>query len=137
MSKKYQGNIVQINPLWEDVKLLFITTTTHGIIPPKSLNTKTKPLFLFVYENSLHFGICDYGFGFLENYEDFTMENKETFNSFFPKSEEFNFLKQLNPTYYKLDYQKTINQDLGEFSDYELDLLKKWNRELNINKLLS
>lgn len=132
MSKKYQGNIVEINPIWEDVRLLFITTTISNF----SLNVKEQPLFLFIYENSLHFGICDYGFGFLENYEDFTMENKETFNSFFPKSEEFNFLKGLNPTYYKLDYQKTINQDLGEFSDYELDLLKKWNREISINKLL-
>ena len=133
MSKKYQGNIVQINPLWEDVKLLFITTTTSNF----SLNIKPKPLFPFIYENSLHFGICDYDFEFLQSYEDFTMENEQVFNSFFPKSEEFNFLKGLNPTYYKLDYQKTINQDLGEFSDYELDLLKKWNRELNINKLLS
>ena len=132
MSKKYQGNIVQINPLWEDVKLLFITTTTNF-----SLNIKPKPLFLFIYENSLHFGICDYDFEFLQSYEDFTMENEQVFNSFFPKSEEFNFLKGLNPTYYKLDYQKTISQeDLGDFSNHELDLLKKWNRELSISKLL-
>ena len=132
MSKKYQGNIVKIDPLWENVKLLFITTTTSNF----SLDVKPKPLFLFIYEDSLHFGICDYVFGFLENYEDFTMENQQVFNSFFPKSEEFNFLKALAPTYYKLDYQKTINQDLGEFSDYELDLLKEWNRELSIKKLL-
>ena len=43
----------------------------------------------------------------------------------------------MNPTYYKLDYQNTINQDLGDFSDFELDLLKEWNRELIITKLLS
>ena len=132
MSKKYQGNIVKINPLWEDVKLLFITTTTSNF----SLDIKPKPLFLFIYENSLHFGICDYGFGFLESYEDFIMKNEQVFNSFFPNSEEFIYLKDMNPTYYKLDYQKTINQDLGEFSNYELDLLKKWNRELSIKRLL-
>ena len=79
MSKKYQGNIVQINPLWEDVKLLFITTTTSNF----SLNIKPKPLFLFIYDNSLHFGICDYDFEFLQSYEDFTMENEQVFNSFF------------------------------------------------------
>jgi hypothetical protein len=133
MSKKYQGNIVKIDPLWENIKLLFITTTTSNF----SLDIKPKPLFLFIYENSLHFGICDYGFGFLESYEDFIMKNEQVFNSFFPKSEEFNFLKGLAPIYYKLDYQKTISQDLGEFSDYELGLLKEWNRELSINKLLS
>jgi hypothetical protein len=133
MSKKYQGNIVEINPLWENVKLLFITTTTSNF----SLDIKPKPLFLFIYEDSLHFGICDYEFQFLQSYEDFTMGNEQVFNSFFPNSEEFIYLKDMNPTYYKLDYQKTINQDLGDFSDYELDLIKKWNRELSINKLLS
>jgi hypothetical protein len=133
MSKKYQGNIVKINPLWENVKLLFITTTSNF-----SLNIKPKPLFLFIYENSLHFGICDYEFQFLQSYEDFIMENEQVFNSFFPNSEEFIYLKVMNPTYYKLDYHKTVNQDdLGDFSDHELDLLKKWNRELSINKLLS
>jgi hypothetical protein len=133
MSKKYQGSIVEIDPLWEDVKLLFITTTTSNF----SLDVKPKPLFLFIYENNLYFGICDYEFQFLQSYEDFTMENEQTFNSFFPNSEEFIYLKDMNPTYYKLDYQKTINQeDLGDFSDYELDLLKEWNRELSINKLL-
>ena len=66
MSKKYQGNIVEIDPLWEDVKLLFITTTTSSF----TLNVRPKPLFLFIYENSLHFGICDYEFQFLQNYED-------------------------------------------------------------------
>ncbi len=133
MSKKYQGNIVEIDPLWEDVKLLFITTTTSGFI----LNIKPKPLFLFIYDNSLYFGICDYEFQFLQNYEDFILQNEQTFNSFFPKSEEFIYLKDMNPTYYKLDYQKTINQeDLGDFSNHELDLLKKWNRELSISKLL-
>lgn len=133
MSKKYQGNIVEIDPLWEDVKLLFITTTTSNF----SLDVKPKPLFLFIYENNLYFGICDYEFQFLQNYEDFILQNEQVFNSFFPKSEEFIYLKDMNPTYYKLDYQKTINQeDLGDFSDHELNLLKKWNRELSINKLL-
>ena len=63
MSKKYQGNIVEIDPLWEDVKLLFITTTTSDFI----LNIKPKPLFLFIYDNSLYFGICDYELQFLQS----------------------------------------------------------------------
>jgi hypothetical protein len=134
MYKKYQGDIVEIFPLWENVKLLFITTTASNFV---SNYIKPKPLFLFIYENSLHFGICDYEFQFLQGYEDFIMDNQQVFNSSFPNSEEFIYLKGMNPTYYKLDYQKTINQDLGEFSDYELDLLKKWNRELSINKLFS
>ena len=134
MSKKYQGNKVEINPLWENVKLLFLTTTTSNF----ALDIKAKPIFLFVYENSLYFGICDYEFHFLECYEDFIMKNGNIFNSFLPTENEFNHLKEMNTSYYKLDYQKTINQeDLVDFSDYELELLKEWNRELNINKLLS
>ena len=66
------------------------------------------------------------------------MKNGNIFNSFLPTENEFNHLKEMNTSYYKLDYQKTINQeDLVDFSDYELELLKEWNRELNINKLLS
>ena len=80
MSKKYQGNKVEINPLWENVKLLFLTTTTSNF----ALDIKAKPIFLFVYENNLYFGMCNYEFHFLENYEDFTMKNGNIFNSFLP-----------------------------------------------------
>lgn len=132
MSEKYKGTIVNIDPLWEDVKVLFVSTTTADF----RLDIRPKPQFLFIYDNSLHFGICDYVFEFLQNYEDIIMDNQEVFNSFFPKKSEFEHLKKLNTVYYKLNYNETINQDLGDFSDYELELLKEWNRELVINKLL-
>lgn len=133
MSKKYRGKVVKINPIWDNIKLLFISCTISNF----KYDLKARPLFLFIYENDLYFGICDYEFEFLENYEDFELENGESLNMFFPKLEEFNFLKRMNPTYYRMDYHATINQDLGDFSDYELDLLKNYNRELTINKLLS
>lgn len=34
------------------------------------------------------------------------------------------------------DYDETMKGDLDEFSDYELDLIKKWNREITLRKLL-
>ena len=73
----------------------------------------------------------------MENFDDFTLDNQITFNSFFPGKMEFDYLKGMNPTFYKLDYQETLKGDLDEFSEYELDLLKEWNRELSIIKLLS
>ena len=34
------------------------------------------------------------------------------------------------------DYDETMKGDLDEFSYYELDLIKKWNREITLRKLL-
>lgn len=44
--------------------------------------------------------------------------------------------KELDPTYYLFDYDETMKGNLDEFSDYELDLIKKWNREITLRKLL-
>ena len=41
---------------------------------------------------------------------------------------EFEILKELDPTYYLFDYDETMKGDLDEFSDYELDLIKKFKK---------
>ena len=51
--------------------------------------------------------------------------------------EEFEILKELDPTYYLFDYNETMKGDLDEFFYYELDLIKKWNREITLRKLLN
>lgn len=132
-NSKYKGHLANISPEWEDVNLFLITESTSDF----RKNAKSSPLFLFIYENDIYIGICDYKFHFLENFDDFTLDNQITFNSFFPGKMEFDYLKGMNPTFYKLDYQETLKGDLDEFSEYELDLLKEWNRELSIIKLLS
>jgi hypothetical protein len=81
MSKKYRGKVVKINPIWDNIKLLFISCTISNF----KYDLKARPLFLFIYENDLYFDICDYEFEFLENYEDFELENVESFNMFFPQ----------------------------------------------------
>lgn len=58
------------------------------------------------------------------------------FCEFCPGKKEFEILKELDPTYYLFDYDETMKGDLDEFSDYELDLIKKWNREITLRKLL-
>ena len=58
------------------------------------------------------------------------------FCEFCPGKKEFEILKELDPTYYLFDYDETMKDDLDEFSDYELDLIKKWNREITLRKLL-
>ena len=47
------------------------------------------------------------------------------FCEFCPGKKEFEILKELDPTYYLFDYDETMKGDLDEFSDYELDLIKK------------
>jgi len=132
-NSKYKGHLIEISPEWEEVNLFLITESTSDF----RKNVKSSPLFLFIYENDIYIGICDYEFHFLENFEDFTLDNQIIFNSFFPGKMEFDYLKGMNPTFYKLDYQETLKGDLDEFSEYELDLLKEWNRELSVIKLLS
>lgn len=70
------------------------------------------------------------------HYSDFE-DLDNNFSELCPGELEFLILEELDPTYYLFDYDKTMQGDLDEFSDYELDLIKNWNRELTLNKLLS
>ena len=130
---RYIGDIVEINPLWEDINLLFITTTNSKF----SLDIKKRPLSLFIYENDIYFCLCEYEFNFLESFEDFRIDDDQYFNSFDPDKSEFEYLKKLLPTYYKLNYNETLKGNLDDFTESELELIKEWNRELNLYKLLS
>ena len=66
----------------------------------------------------------------------YVTRTNRTAQKFCPGKKEFEILKELDPTYYLFDYDETMKGDLDEFSDYELDLIKKWNREITLRKLL-
>lgn len=127
--QKYKGvekNLPNINI--DEVDMIYVTKTDTLAFQESS------PMFLFAYQNNIYIGICHlFKLSLFSDFED--LDNN--FSELCPGELEFLILEELDPTYYLFDYDKTMQGDLDEFSDYELDLIKNWNRELTLNKLLS
>lgn len=126
---KYKGVEKSLPNISVDyVDMIYVTTTD------RSAFNEPYPLYLFAYNNDIYIGICPlFKLSLFSDYEDLD----SNFSSFSPGKLEFEILEGLDPTYYLFDYDKTMQGDLDEFSDYELDLIKNWNREITLRKLLS
>ena len=125
---RYIGRAVSLEPVPEhnDIEIKWITTEEDDD------NYLSSPSIWFIYNNKMYYGICNYKFEFLQDYTDF-----KKFNKWDPKENEWNYLKNLEITYYELDYQKAIieAEDLDEWCEYELDFIKVWLRDSKLNEL--
>lgn len=133
---KYKGNRIYFTPETDKVEILFITETDR-ISTKRSLDKyEKKPVFLFRYENSMYFGICDYIFGFLETTDDWEHSEGDTFRRFNPRIEEFTYLMNLNPELYTFNYEWSILKgNLDYFSEYELGIIKQAHRDIILSKI--
>lgn len=126
---RYIGRAVSLEPVPEhnDIEIKWITTEEDDD------NYLSSPSIWFIYNNKMYYGICNYKFEFLQDYTDF-----KKFNKWDPKENEWNYLKNLEITYYELDYQKAIieAEDLDEWCEYELDFIKVWLRDSKLNELV-
>ena len=124
---RYIGRAVLLDtePEYNDIEIKWITTEDDD-------NYSKSPSIWFIYNNKMYYGICNYKFQFLEDYTDF-----RKFSAWDPKEYEWNYLKNLEITYYELDYQKAIIEggDLDEWCEYELDFIKVWLRDSKLNEL--
>ena len=122
---RYIGEKVSLDPEYKDIDIKWMTNENSG-------SHNRNPSVWFIYNNKMYYGICDYTFGFLEDYSDF-----ENFIHWDPKEYEWNYLKEFGFVYYELDYQKAIVEggDLDEWCDYELDFIKIWLRDSKLNEL--
>jgi hypothetical protein len=127
-NKKWFGEVSNINPKFEDIEIIFISKIR---IDPFIKN----PFLLFInnIDNEIYYSINSYEFSFLESYNDW-----EIFNEYQPGEYEFKHLLAIGTsTYFKLNYKKTMDGDLDEFSENEINMLKKWNRESILRKVLN
>ena len=119
---------IQVNKVFVDIEIILLSVI--------DLDYSTRhPLIMFInnLDNELYFSINSYNFSFFEHYTDWD----DSFNSFYPGINEVKYLSKIGIfKYYKLDYTKTMAGDLDEFSENELEILKSWNRESNLRKLL-
>lgn len=145
--ERYIGEEVKISPTWNKSKLIWTTSERIG-------NTKTSdgrnPSFWIEYDGWIYYAIIEHKMGFLEQLEDWLIEEDHYFNEFYPGEPEFNQLtnfkipmnyksdvgKPHKTIYYKLDYEKAMSGDLGNWCQYELDFTKKWNREKKLTEIL-
>jgi hypothetical protein len=125
---RYIGEIVDIKPKFDNVNIIWIKREdwTSGN------KNMCNPAFWFVHKGWIHFGICkNYHFQFLEDFSDW-----EGFNEYDPKSLEFDHLISLKPTFYKLDYKKSMSGDMDQWCKFELDFITEWWRNKPIEDVL-
>ncbi len=148
MRGRYIGEIVEIHPTWEKSKLIWVTNEQWS----EDGKSHHHPAFWFEFEGWLYYGIVDYEFGFLEQYEDWVInEDEYEFNSYSPKKIEFDLLvnfysplnlvndpnKSYDTKYYKLDYEKAMQGDLDHWCQWEIEFTKEWNRDMKLKELLN
>jgi hypothetical protein len=154
---RYIGNIADINPKFDEVKLIWITNERVDWLADSFSNLKFPlktstncPSFWFEYKSEIYYGIVEYELGFLEQYEDWEICDGIYFNEYDPKEEEFNQLtnfkiplnfkegvgEKRKTRYYKLDYVKAMQGDLGQWCKFELNFTKKWFRDRQIDSIL-
>ena len=117
----------------------FILLCKEGVTSGSdTLLLQDKPAFWFIYNDDLYYGIIDYSMEFFENYfdwfEDFPITDVEFYTDF---EHPIKKTKHKN-VYYKVDYKGILNSDeknLDEFSENELDLIKKYYRLHKINSI--
>lgn len=124
------SNISNINPLYSNSKILHITSYRNF----DDSKFEIYPSFWLIFDNKIYYGICNYAFELLEGYDDW-----DDFKLYNPKEKEFNLLMSHNPIFYLLNYKEHIieasENELDYFSEYELEILKKENRNNHINNL--
>ncbi len=128
---QFKGTRANINPRVDNSGIILICKTLELITLFKV--DAPSPVFVIIHKEKMYFGICN-NFKFTL-FDDFTHLHLK-FNEMQPSIFEFRLLNDLEPDYYLLDYNETMKGDLDEFSDNELSILKKWNREINLKKLL-
>jgi len=137
---RYIGEIENINPSYDEVELIYITVEQWT----ENNSYHHQPSFWFIYKGWMYLGVCNYEMEFLMSYDDILFdgnglqgEHGRTFNQYEPGEDEFNWLLKLGVTYYKLDYDKAmVGDNLGHYSQYEMDFIIVWNRDRKINKLI-
>jgi len=125
---RYIGDLVDIKPEFDDIHIIWIKREEWTI----GNKHVSNPAMWIEYRDSIYFGICEsYHFHFLEDFSDW-----DNFDQWAPGYLEFLFMMSLKPTFYKLDYLGVMKSDLGEWCDFELDFIKEWWRNKQIDIIL-
>jgi hypothetical protein len=125
---RYIGEEVDINPLFDDVNIIWIKREdwTSGN------KLMSNPAMWIEFKGHIYFCICKlYHFQFLEEFSDW-----DNFDEHNPGYLEFLHIMKLKPSFYKLDYGGVMASDLDDWCKFELDFIKNWWREKQINNVL-
>lgn len=148
---RYIGEEVPLKPDYLLSKFYWITCETT--------DNKKYPSFWFEYKGHMYYGIVQYEMSSFEQMEDWEITNDWLYKSgctrhfmeYEPTNFEHQYLmdfkvpinkvvdagKPCKTIYYKLDYTKATSQeDMGEWTRYELNFLKIWYRKYKLNKIL-
>lgn len=112
------GEECNINPSVNDVTIKYLTVEEFG---DNSRNKVLKPSVWFEYNQNLYYCIFDYEFQLFETYDDW-----DDFDSINPSYKELYMLFQLDKTFIKVNPEVILNNDLGEFCQFEINFIKEY-----------
>lgn len=136
--ERYIGEIkIMEDPKFEDIQILWMTNEQWRD-PIDRYNHWDFPSVWFIYEGIMYWALSKRGFKLFEDYSDFTLPSTAKFNKWNPGKEEWEYMLELGYEYRVFDYEKAILQaeDLDSWCDFELQFIKEWNRDKNIDDLL-
>jgi hypothetical protein len=111
---------IDIKPLVSDIRAILITKEDKS------------PSMWLIYKSEIYYAVFKYEFTFFEDYDDW-----EDFNQFYPREKEIRMLLRSGVVYYKVNITDILRSDnLDEYSENELGLIKRFNRDLTINRIL-
>ena len=132
--ERYIGEIKSMpDPDFGDVRIIWMTQESWL---DKDRINNTYPSVWFIFEGEMYHGLSTYRFKWFEQYEDLALPSGKPFDCYFPGREECEYMTNLGYEYRKLDYEKAMRGDMDEWCEFELDFLKKWNRDKKIDDLL-
>ena len=120
--ERYVGDIVQISPVYNEMKVHWITQEQH------IENSRSRPSAWFEYQGWMYLMVCDYEFHFLEQYEDWVFDDGVEFSEWYPGAREIDKMLGMNPTFFKVNAEEIYKSDLDYYCDYELEFIKKWHK---------
>ena len=123
--KRVVGDIVDINPIFQDMEIMWVTRECMG---DTSTNSDDRPSVWFKYNGWLYLAVCDYKFQIFETYDDWHHEDGSPFDEWGNREREINMLLNMKPTYIKAQPEEIFKSDLGQYCDFELDFIKEWQK---------
>lgn len=126
---RFIGENAEIDPGFDQVQIVWIKTE-------HTPDNWRYPSVWFLFGGDLYYGVSSYPFHWLEQHEDIQLPCARRFDAYSPGREEWEWMAGSGMSYAKLDYEKAMRGDLGEWCDFEIEFATRWNRDKKIDSLL-
>ena len=121
---------------YKDITMLFLCGYEQSSLTPKQFQSFDRhPAFWLSHKDILYFAICSLKFLPLETYYDWSHKG-DYIDIINPRKFDFDSMASREITYYEVIYDNAF-KDLDNFCEIEVDILKKFRRNLQFKTLFN